>query len=282
MADSNPVWPETAADHPLTTLNSQLDELLNEAEHDEIYGIPLASATPFYRNIVLQKFLRANANDPLAARKQLLSTLKWRKTFQALKTKDEVFSRSRFGGLGYIVTLTGVPESVNEKDIATFNIYGAVKDNALTFGDVEGFLRWRVGLMELGLARLDLSSATRPIPDYNDGPDPYQCIQVHDYLSVSFLRQNADAKAAAKKAIEIFQSYYPETLSQKLFVNVPIVMGWFYSAMTMVLSKETVKKFKVITYGKEVRTVLGPGVPAVYGGKGDSLDEMAETLKMND
>jgi hypothetical protein len=32
----------------------------------------------------------------------------------------------------------GVPESKNAKDIATFNIYGAVKDKKATFGDLEG------------------------------------------------------------------------------------------------------------------------------------------------
>jgi len=116
-----------------------------------------------------------------------------------------------------------VPDSPNKKDICTFNIYGAVTDNTLTFGDLDGFMRWRIALMELTTQRLDLKSATVPIPDFGMGPDPYQAIQVHDYLNVSFLRQDPSAKAAAQKAIETFQAYYPETLSKKLFVNTPWV-----------------------------------------------------------
>ena len=66
------------------------------------------------------------------------------------------------------------------------------------------FLRWRVALMELGIEKLGLTSATKPIPDFGQGPDPYQGIQVHDYMSVSFLRQDPYVKAASKKTIEVF------------------------------------------------------------------------------
>jgi hypothetical protein len=33
-----------------------------------------------------------------------------------------------------------VPESENKKDIVTFNIYGAVKDNKATFGDLDAYV----------------------------------------------------------------------------------------------------------------------------------------------
>lgn len=282
MAEKTAAWPTVNETHPISVFRSKLDDILTEAGYDEVYGIDLRGASQFHQNLILQKFLRANANNVDAARSQLLATLKWRKTFGALKTKEDAYSRKRFGGLGYVTTLTGVPESENDRDVATFNIYGAVKDNKTTFGDVDGFMRWRVGLMEVALEKLDLALASRPIPDYGTGPDPYQAIQIHDYLSVSFLRQDPNAKAAAKKAIEVFQAYYPETLSRKLFVNVPVIMGWFYNAMTMVLSKETVKKFKVISYGKDVASILGPNVPTVYGGNGGSLDTLNAELKMVD
>lgn len=159
------------------------------------------------------------------------------------------------------------------------------------------FMRWRVALMELGLSRLNLTSATKPLPEYGAGPDPYQGIQVHDYLNVSFLRQNPYAKAASKEAINTFQKYYPETLSRKFFVNVPVVMGWMYvisvskgseiclhvfrfTAIKMVLPKETVKKFTVMSYGNQLNTELGNDVPKVYGGEGDDLEKIGEGLKM--
>jgi len=222
-AQSPPLWPDFADNHPLSQFHGKLDSILAEASHDEIYGITLSTASPFHRNLILQKFLRASANDVSKASAQLLSALKWRKSYNPTSTVQETFSAKRFAGLGYVTTLTSVPDSPNKKDICTFNIYGAVTDNTLTFGDLDGFMRWRIALMELTIEKLDLKNATAPIPDFGTGPDPYQAIQVHDYLNVSFLRQDSSAKAAAQKAIETFQAYYPETLSKKLFVNTPWV-----------------------------------------------------------
>jgi len=178
--------------------------------------------------------------------------------------------------------LKDVPESLNEKDVCTFNIYGAVKDNKKTFGELDEFLRWRVALMEIGIAKLDLASATKPIPDFGQGPDPYQGIQVHDYMSVSFLRQDPHVKAASSKAIEIFSAHYPETMSRKFFVSVPLLMQWMFTAMKLLLSKETVKKFTVMSYANQLATELGPSVPQLYGGKAESLEAIGETVKMQE
>jgi len=134
--------------------------------------------------------------------------------------------------------------------------------------------------MELGVEKLGLDKATQPIPNFGEGPDPYQGIQIHDYLNASFLRMDPDAKAASKKTIETFQKYYPETLSRKFFVNVPVVMGWLFSAMKLFVAKETVKKFTVLSYGEQLANELGPEVPVVYGGKGDNLETVGETLKL--
>lgn len=134
--------------------------------------------------------------------------------------------------------------------------------------------------MELGLEKLKLSEATAPIPDYGKGADPYQGYQIHDYLNVSFIRMDPYAKAASKKTIETFSRYYPETLSRKFFVNVPVVMGWMFNAMKLVLPKETVRKFTVLSYGNELAKELGPEVPEAYGGKGGDLATSAEVLKM--
>jgi phosphatidylinositol transfer protein SFH5 len=279
---SNPTWPALADDHPLRKFSTNLPKLLEEAEYNEVYGITLESPPTFHTYLILQKFLRANANDIEKAKQQLLATLKWRKTFKPLSTIEESYSASRFGGLGYIITLKSVPESTNKEDIATFNIYGSVKDPKKTFEDIDGFLRWRVSLMELSLSKLNLSTATTPIPDFGKGPDPYQAIQIHDYLQVSFLRQNPYTKAASKRAIDVFKDYYPETLSRKFFVNVPVVMGWMFTAVSLLLSKETVRKFTVLSYGSYLKDSLGEDVPEVYGGKGAGLEERGVGPKLNE
>ncbi|KAG9205014.1 Non-classical phosphatidylinositol transfer protein (PITP) [Epicoccum nigrum] len=274
-------WPQTAADHPLTKFYDTVDELIQQSGHDEIYGIKLAKSNEFHTKLILQKFLRANANDLEKAKEQLLETLKWRKEFDPTKAASEAFDKTKFDGLGYIIEVEGVPESENKKDIVTFNIYGAVKDNKATFGDLEAFLRWRVGLMEKSVQKLNLSSASKPIPSFGEGPDPYQGFQVHDYLQVSFLRQDPLVKAATKKTIEVLGRYYPETLSRKFFVNVPVVMGWLFNATKLFIAKETVKKFTVLSYGNQLATELGRSIPKEYGGTKGALAEVGEGMQFD-
>ena len=59
--------------------------------------------------------------------------------------------------------------------------------------------------MEITLSQLNLNEATEAIPDYGQGPDPYQAVQIHDYLSVSFFRQPGEIKASSQKIIDLFQ-----------------------------------------------------------------------------
>jgi len=143
---TGPFWPETAPDHPLTKFYSSFEKLVAEAQHAEVYGITLSTASPFHTKLILQKFLRANQNDLEKAKQQLLETLKWRKEFDPVKAASETFSKERFGGLGYVLEVEGVPGSENKEDVATFNIYGAVKDKKATFGDLEGYVFSRLSL----------------------------------------------------------------------------------------------------------------------------------------
>ncbi|KAF9697095.1 hypothetical protein EKO04_004939 [Ascochyta lentis] len=272
-------WPETAADHPLTRFYAVFEELVQQSGHDDVYGVKLSKSNEFHTKLILQKFLRANANDLEKAKQQLLETLKWRKEFDPAKAAGEAFDKTKFDGLGYIIEVDGVPESENKKDVVTFNIYGAVKDNKATFGDLDAFLRWRVGLMEKSIQKLNLASATKPIPNFGEGPDPYQGFQVHDYLQVSFLRQDPLVKAATKKTIEVLGRYYPETLSRKFFVNVPVVMGWLFNATKLFIAKETVKKFTVLSYGNQLATELGQSIPTEYGGTQGALSDVGEGMR---
>ncbi|KAJ4349991.1 Non-classical phosphatidylinositol transfer protein (PITP) [Didymosphaeria variabile] len=279
-----PAWPQTPAEHPLTKFFSQIEVLTKEAAHDEVYGITLSPKNEFHTKLILQKYLRANQNDLDKAKQQLLDTLKWRKDFDPVKAAGETFERSRFEGLGWLLQVEDVPESANKRDVVTFNIYGAVKDNKKTFGDIDAFLRWRVGLMERSVQHLNLSLATQPIPDFGAGPDPYQGIQVHDYLQVSFIPMRRDrlVNAAIKKTIDVLGRYYPEMLSRKYFVNVPLVMGWVYQAAKMIVSKETAKKFTVLSYGSALAGELGKGLPKEYGGEKGALSEVGEPMKLED
>lgn len=139
-ATSGPVWPETAPDHPLTKFFDSFEALVASAQHNEVYGIELSASNAFHTKLILQKFLRANQNDVEKAKTQLLETLKWRKAFDPVKAATETYEKTKFDGLGYVLQVEGVPGSLNKKDVATFNIYGSVKDNKATFGDLDGYV----------------------------------------------------------------------------------------------------------------------------------------------
>ena len=152
------------AKKPYDQLLADLGSILKEADYNEVYGLKLSTSGDFQTSIILQvllncldfistltesqqKFLRANANDLPKAKEQLLSTLKWRKEFQPLKARDEVFSKKRFNNLGYVVELKDLQDSSAECPVVTFNIYGGVKDNKVTFEDIPGYVTFRLNTL---------------------------------------------------------------------------------------------------------------------------------------
>lgn len=164
-------------------------------------------------------------------------------------------------------TAEAVEEVVPVKEtnlIYGWNLYGAVKNRSALFSNLPAFLRWRVGEMERAISLLDFSNF-----------ETSYIAQVHDYNNVSFLFLDSNTKAGSKATIELFQSYYPEFLNVKYFVNVPTVMSWLFSFSKLFVSKETVDKFRVISSGAELAKTAGPWVPKQYGGRADSLSEIS-------
>lgn len=137
--------------------------------------------------------------------------------------------------------------------------------------------------MELAVKDLKLGEATT-VMDYN-AEDPYQMIQVHDYMNLSFLRLNPSIRAASKRTIEEFSTAYPELLREKFFINVPAIMGWMFTAMKLFLSKATVRKFHPITNGANLARefpAFAEELPKRYGGKGPELTEGAQTVPLEE
>ena len=135
--------------------------------------------------------------------------------------------------------------------------------------------------MELALQELSISTATVPITaEY----DPYKIFQVHDYRSVSFLRQNPQVKAVSKETIAVFGQNYPELLKEKFFVNVPVIMGFVYGFMKLFVAPKTIKKFHPMSNGNNLALEFGDSkvkglgelLPKEYGGKGEDLKATAK------
>ncbi|KAG6114122.1 hypothetical protein E4U13_003506 [Claviceps humidiphila] len=281
VAPETPAAPAApAVETPLTKLTARLSDITNKAKHSEMWGVELSpSSAHAPTQVVLLKFLRANNNQVDAAEKQLLSALEWRKEMQPAKLVTEAFPRAKFGDLGYVTTHK---DAAGKETVITWNIYGAVKNNKTTFGNVQEFLRWRTALMELGVQKLNLNDITKPLAE--DDEDIYRMLQVHDYLSVSFFRMDPAVKTASKQTIQTFSMAYPELLSHKYFVNVPAIMGWMFGFMKLFLAPATLRKFHPMTSGTSLSTELKSlvaSLPKEYGGQGPSVKE-AETVYLVD
>jgi outer membrane biosynthesis protein TonB len=137
--------------------------------------------------------------------------------------------------------------------------------------------------MELAVQDLKMKDATEVI-DYDGEKDPYQMIQVHDYLNVKFFRMDPSVRTATKKTIDVFSTAYPELLREKFFVNVPSIMGWMFSAMKLFLSRNTTRKFHPISNGanlaREFPATIADKIPKTYGGKGAELKDEARTVQL--
>ncbi|EAS31103.1 phosphatidylinositol transfer protein SFH5 [Coccidioides immitis RS] len=266
----------------LSQFFDRLAPIVEKAGHNEMWGVPLKDAQDAPTVNIMIKFLRANEGNVKLAEEQLVKALEWRKKMNPLALAESAaFPSSKFKGLGYITTYR---DPTTEKNVVfTWNIYGSVKNVDLTFGNLEEFIKWRVALMELAIRELRLESATS-VMDYN-GEDPYQMIQVHDYQNVSFIRMNPNIRAASRETIEVFSTAYPELLKEKYFVNLPVVMGWVFTALKVFLSKNTIRKFHPITNGVNLArefTTFGEEIPKTYGGKGDVLADSGRTVTLQD
>ena len=100
-------------------------------------------------------------------------------------------------------------------------------------------------------------------------------LQIHDYAGVSMSSRDANSKAAASEASNIFNSHYPELLYKKFFINVPTLLSWIFWAFKAVVPAATFKKMSVVGTGeKEICKTLKEHVdegqiPRRYGGGAD-------------
>lgn len=140
---ASPAMPETdapaSAATPLAKLFKELPAVINEADHNEMWGVTLADSSHIPTTIVLEKFLRANTKDVSKAKAQLIEALKWRKRMEPEKLLDAEHDAAKFGDLGYVTVYDAEGKEGPRKEIITWNIYGAVKDIKATFGDIQEY-----------------------------------------------------------------------------------------------------------------------------------------------
>lgn len=249
---------------------------LDLPDYDEIFGYRIAPDDVQYvdvavRNEILLKFLVASEYDVELAKQKLVETMNWRGKFNVLSAAYLEHFDAALDKMGIV---TEFPENKDNFRVVTWNFYNNVKLTKSYFvgfaADSKGteqepasktpgsqFLRWRIGLMERSLALLKFTDS-----------DNTKMAQVHDYKGVSIFRIDSDMKAATKEIIKLFSDHYPELLSKKFFINVPLIMGWvfgFFRAMG-IISAATLKRFEVFNHGDLSDLFGADNLPEAYNG----------------
>ncbi|KAM0280131.1 hypothetical protein ACHAQH_004203 [Verticillium albo-atrum] len=188
-------------DSTLSRMYSGIPRVVNEIGHSEI--------------IVLKKFLRAADDNVDMALEHFSQALKWRKQNDPSGKLTRLFDPKKFGDIGF-VTRHRTDEG-GGRVVMMWNLYGVIRDVDATFGDIDEFIDFWVGLMELAVRELDLSKAPAPMPE--NGPDPYRIIQVHDCAGSDPFAVYPRIKEAIAQTIDIFQANYPELLAYHHFVR---------------------------------------------------------------
>ncbi|KAI3402702.2 SFH5 [Candida oxycetoniae] len=256
----------------LAQLLSSIPNILGKTdkpEYDEIFGHRINTDDKEYvdipkRNEILLKFLAADAYDLSLSTERIIKTLNWRHRFQPLRAAFEEKFNKELDDLGVV---TNFPSANANLHIITWNLYGNLKNPKNLFEKFGGsvnkdlpgsqFIRWRVGLMEKTLQLIDFQ-------DSNNN----KIGQIHDYNNVSLFKIDPGMKHATKEVIEIFGSNYPELLSTKFFINVPLLMGWVFTFFKTigVISAETLKKFQVLNHGDLSEVLPKSELPVTYCG----------------
>lgn len=126
--------PLSTPETPLARFTARLADIIKQSGHSEMWGVELSSdASHAPTQVVLQKFLRANNGDLAGAEKQLAAALVWRQKWEPTKLVSQAFNKDKFGGLGFV---TNHKDDAGKNTVITWNIYGSVKDNKATFGDI--------------------------------------------------------------------------------------------------------------------------------------------------
>ena len=302
VADVTTGAPET----PLAKLTSRLPEITKQADYSEMWGVDLSADGHAPTQVVLLKFLRANNNDVAAAEKQLTSALEWRKKMQPAKLASETFDSKKFGDLGFV---TVHKEDPGKETVITWNIYGAVKDNKATFGNVEDVSEFVIPtLLSERMETWTMTMLTLKTDLYDGGllswNSAFKSFASMRSRRLSLKMQTTSTRCSrsttispsassgwtqtsrqpAKKTIQTFSMAYPELLAHKYFVNVPTIMGWMYGVMKLFLAPATLRKFHPMTSGTTLATELKgiqSSLPQEYGGNGPSVKE-GETVKLDD
>ncbi|XP_058770958.1 patellin-4-like [Vicia villosa] len=222
-----------------------------------LWGVPLLPSKGHEgTDIVLRKFLKAKDFRVNDAFEMLQKTMIWRIKNNIDKILDEDLG-SDFENVGFLNSRD------KEGRPVCYHLYEVYKQKGLykkIFGTQEKcelFLRWRIQMMETAVKRLCFRGGVDGI------------IQVYD-LKNAPLQGMKELHSISKKALLLYQNYYPEIIYKNIVVNAPF---WFYTSQVLFsrfLNQRNKKKF-IFARPPRVTPILlkyiaPEHLPAEYGG----------------
>lgn len=172
-----------------------------------LWGVPLLPSKGHEgTDIVLRKFLKAKDFRVNDAFEMLQKTMIWRIRNNVDKILDEDLG-SDFENVGFLNSRD------KEGRPVCYHLYEVYRDKDLykkTFGTQEKcelFLRWRIQMMEIAVKKLCFRSGVDGI------------IQVYD-LKNAPLQGMKELHSLSKKALVLYQNYYPEIIYKNVSIHV--------------------------------------------------------------
>lgn len=241
----------------LEKLKAEVDSLIEEAGHGELFGEDLREVDEVVEEVLLNKFLKANKYDVEKTKNHLVETLKWRKEFGPLSAAFEETHHDEYERTGVITE--------DEDMVVIWELTGEFPDEKETkrmFGDFGSYIRWYIGMVEKAVNRLDFSNQAKS-----------RLTRVVDDRAAFEMDRSTDniVAAARKKRMDIVKTHYPEMVEKIYLLNTPRIVGWAHTLLKPWLSKDARERGHVFADGRKLAHVLGDWVPKEYGGKAESL-----------
>ncbi|TKY52740.1 Patellin-4 protein [Spatholobus suberectus] len=249
---------ENLAPEDIAVAREQLREIT-------LWGVPLLPSKAHEgTDVVLRKFLKVRDFKVDDAFDMLQKTLIWRRENNIDHIIDEDLG-SEFGNAGFLCSRD------REGRPVCYHVCGAFKDRHLyknTFGihhKGDKFLRWRIQIMEKAINKLCFREG---------GVD--SIIQVFD-LKNTPMQRTKELNSLGKKALIMFQNYYPELIHKNIIVYAPF---WFYTSRVLFsrfMNQRNKKKFVLARPHRATQTLLKfiapEHLPCEYGGLRRNNDE---------
>ncbi|MED6147277.1 hypothetical protein PIB30_042589 [Stylosanthes scabra] len=224
-----------------------------------LWGVPLLPSKAHEgTDIILLKFLKAKDYKVSEAFDMLQKTLNWRIENRIDHILDEEDLDAEFEHTSILNSRD------KEGRPVCYHFHGVFSDKSLynnTFGTQqkrEKFLRWRIQLMERAVRKLCFKEG---------GVD--SVIQVFDLKHAS-PQGMKELESISKKALLLFQNYYPELVWKNIVLHAPF---WTYTSQVLFsrfMSQRSKKKFILVRPQRITKTLLKfidpEQLPVEYGG----------------